>query len=526
MTIFEENINMPRPLRNFIVFLCCIAVAACNSGEIKQMQEQLRQHEEEIQRLKAMVESVNNSVSALQTTVVEMESGGYVTAVIPDEQNGRVLGYWLSFGSGKTIYLSTGEEATPKISVRSYKGGDYYWTLDNEFLQNDEGEMIAVGDAATPPLLKAEEDDWFISMDGAVSWTLLEKAYSAASIIKSIDTSNPNYVIITLSNGTVLQLTTWSAYITLQNLANQQDDDDDEDDGNVEIWIEVPEDYIFIGLGETVSYDYHLSGTAIENASVTAFSDGNFVVSISRVPAADGMPDGTLKVTCIREFETGYVTVLLIDANGKISPKVIPAVFKTTPVEYSGDSYQLKNGQNYIVPATGGVINKSFINQDGLTLIHATDDWIHFETHMYLPPVWHAAFSVDENDSSEDRYMTFEHWETHDRFRIKQEGNPAVEPNPYWEVDRITFPPEGGSVTINVTTKSGKVDLELYNSYAINLYLEKGKASANNIIPVTISADSASQNAYGAVTKTQCRAEIKIDCGYGSGVIEVTQLSE
>ena len=143
LIIFECSLDlvMTRLIWHLPIVICCILLAACESVDIRQLQEQLRlqeeqlrQHEEEIARLKTLVESANNSISALQTSVLQMEAGGYVTSVIPREQNGTVTGYWLTFGSGETIFLSTGEDSTPRISVRAYNGGNYYWTLDDEFL--------------------------------------------------------------------------------------------------------------------------------------------------------------------------------------------------------------------------------------------------------------------------------------------------------------------------------------------------------------------------------------------------------
>ena len=520
----------------------------------EQLQEQLLQHEEEIERLKTLVASANNSISALHTSVLQMEAGGYVTSVIPREQNGTVTGYWLTFGSGDTIFLSTGEESTPRISVRAYNGGDYYWSLDDEFLLDGNGEMIMVEKGSTAPQFKAEEGNWYISTDSAASWTMIDKASSNTSLFKAIDTSNRNYVTITLADGTVLQLTTWSAHVTLQNIVNQlsrnlaalrrvvdaleendylqsvtplyeddtrtgwyfsfaksgtvavysmesadysllheaikqsgQDDgpyiigidaaDSDHvtltlsDDSSISIpryqgttlSVDVPiwdtdqpgSSYTFflIGLDETVSCSFHLEGTDLEDAEVTAFSDGNFVVSVIRSAPSEGM----LNVTCIRKFEEGFVTLLLTDASGKCTTRNIRILYKTPSISYNGDPYQLEEGLNFTLPASSGTFRLL------LTPYHFMDfgyspsshQWGHVTMYTSLPNNCMVIY-IDENNKLEDRYLTVDLKDSSaQRFsiRIKQEGNPTADPNPYWEVDRITFPWTGGEYSFKVNVK-------------------------------------------------------------------------
>lgn len=210
---------MHKLTRILLVLFCLTCAVACNNGEIQDIQEQLKQHEEELQRLKALAEAANGDVSALRATIEQVQTGGLVTAVIPDVQNGAVVGYTLAFSSGHTIYVSTAEKRAPTISVKSFDGGDYYWTIDSQWLLDKDGKMVAVDD--NTPLLKAEGDNWFVSLDNGRSWIATDYASGSGSSFKSIDTSNSNFVVITLADGTVLQLTTWSAHMALKNLVNQ-----------------------------------------------------------------------------------------------------------------------------------------------------------------------------------------------------------------------------------------------------------------------------------------------------------------
>lgn len=212
---------MYRISRLFLSVFLLTGIVSCNNSDINEIQNQLRQHEQEIQRLKGLVDAANGDIRAMEISVQQIRNGGYVTSVIPDEKDGTLVGYTITFGSGESIYVSNGIKETPKIGIKSYNGGDYYWTLDDEWLLNDSGNMIAVEEGSGTPLFKAEGGNWYVSLDDGNTWIMREGATTSTSAFKTIDTSNPNYVLITLADGTVLQLTTWSAHVALKNLVNQ-----------------------------------------------------------------------------------------------------------------------------------------------------------------------------------------------------------------------------------------------------------------------------------------------------------------
>ena len=90
----------------------------------------------------------------------QIDGGGYVLAVVPDEDGG---GYTLTFDDGRTVHIS--------LSVKSG---------DNSSQTTGKGVTF-----------------------------------------RSVDTSNPDYVVITLSDGTVLRIPTWTAFSALQQQVKQ-----------------------------------------------------------------------------------------------------------------------------------------------------------------------------------------------------------------------------------------------------------------------------------------------------------------
>ncbi|MBR3827000.1 MAG: leucine-rich repeat protein [Alistipes sp.] len=173
---------------------------------------------------------------------------------------------------------------TPVIGVKQDSDGIYYWTLDGTWLLDDNGNKIkAVGtdgkdgqdgangadgedgkdgqdgangadgedgkdgqdgtngsdgkdgaDGITPQL-KIENGYWYVSYNNGTSWTQLGKATGedgldgangadgkdGDSFFQSVDTSNPDYIVFTLTDGTEIKIPTWYSFELLQELCNQ-----------------------------------------------------------------------------------------------------------------------------------------------------------------------------------------------------------------------------------------------------------------------------------------------------------------
>ena len=62
---------------------------------------------------------------------------------------------------------------------------------------------------------------WYISYDSGANWSPISTKASGGITFRSVDTSNPDLVVITLSDGTVLRLPTWAAFDALQQQVKQ-----------------------------------------------------------------------------------------------------------------------------------------------------------------------------------------------------------------------------------------------------------------------------------------------------------------
>ena len=211
--------------------------------------------EDRVSKLEILCSQMNTNISSLQTLVNALSQNDYITNVAPISRNGEEVGYTITFKSGKTITIYHGKDGkdgtdgkdgingtngadgkdgkdglTPIIGVKLFNGV-YYWTLNGEWLLDDDGNKIkAVGtdgkdgqngadgkdgedgkdgqDGATgpqgpqgpagengadgedgkdgqngadgkdgiTPQLKIEEGYWYISYDNGASWKQLGKA--------------------------------------------------------------------------------------------------------------------------------------------------------------------------------------------------------------------------------------------------------------------------------------------------------------------------------------------------------------
>ena len=113
--------------------------------------------------------------------------------------------------------------STPIISIKKDTDGNYYWTLNGEWIYVDGGKIRAngydgnAGASGLAPQIRINQDtkEWEISTDGGLSWTTTgiraegsdgQNGENGDSFFKSVDVSNPDYVIITLADENVLLL--------------------------------------------------------------------------------------------------------------------------------------------------------------------------------------------------------------------------------------------------------------------------------------------------------------------------------
>ena len=114
---------------------------------------------DDLQRLGARVEilekklfDINTDMSALQLIIIAIEQQGYITNVVQNED----ATYTITFNNGQTTTLRNGKVGTDGrdgrdgtsldflISVALGQDGFWYWTLNGEWILDDNGNKMPV----------------------------------------------------------------------------------------------------------------------------------------------------------------------------------------------------------------------------------------------------------------------------------------------------------------------------------------------------------------------------------------------
>ena len=280
-----------------LLIVFCTLTLSCQNYDDSALWDELEAHAERIAALEALCQKMNSNISALESIVEALQENDYVTSIYPLTEEGVDLGYKITFSKSGTINIYHGKDGapgaagapgqdgadgadgkdghTPVIGVRKDMDGVYYWTLDGEWLTDSEGNKIPTtgkdgaegndGEDGKPgqdgengqdgkpgadgepgqdgangitPLLKIENEYWYVSYDNGKSWEKLYKAVGengkdgqngapgkdgqdGQSFFQSVDTTNPNYIILTLADGSQIKIPTWKAFEELQTKVNQ-----------------------------------------------------------------------------------------------------------------------------------------------------------------------------------------------------------------------------------------------------------------------------------------------------------------
>ena len=243
-----------------------------------------------VTKLEELCKEMNTNITSLQTIVSVLQSNDFITGIVEIKKNGEVIGYTITFGKHDPITIYHGQDGkdgqngqngadgkdgqdgqngadgkdgiTPVIGVAQDTDGVYYWTLNGEWLLDDNGNKLPVsgkdgqngtngsngqdgadgkdgqdgengqdGKDGITPQLKIEDGYWYISYDNGATWTQLGKAtgedgkdgadgadgkdgqngtdgkdgQDGDSMFQSV-TQDDNYVYFTLADGTVIKI--------------------------------------------------------------------------------------------------------------------------------------------------------------------------------------------------------------------------------------------------------------------------------------------------------------------------------
>lgn len=193
-------------MRAKTIFLCTFATVLSLFGCSKYDDaiESLEALETRVQALENRCREMNSQISLLSDLLDAVQKQKTITNVSQTS-----TGYVITFSDKQSIALNNGKDgSTPAVSVRQDSDGTWYWTLNGSWLLDGNGNKIpASAKDGITPLLKIENEYWYVSYNGGQSWKKLEKATGedGDSFFKSV-TQDDNYVYIVLIDNTTIKI--------------------------------------------------------------------------------------------------------------------------------------------------------------------------------------------------------------------------------------------------------------------------------------------------------------------------------
>ena len=229
--------------------------SSCQEYNDTPLQIRLGDLENRVTALEELCKQANTNISSLLSIVTTLQNNDYVTNIAPIKKNGEEIGYTITFSKNSPITIYYNENGNgsgaggnmPIIGVKQDTDGVYYWTLDGEWLTDENGNKIKAegrdgkdgadgkdgqdgqdgapgadgadgqpgadgkdGKDGITPQLKIEEGYWFVSTDNGATWTNLGKATGedgkdGDSMFQSV-TQDENNVYFTLADGETIVL--------------------------------------------------------------------------------------------------------------------------------------------------------------------------------------------------------------------------------------------------------------------------------------------------------------------------------
>ena len=224
-------------------------ITGCDKYDDSAIWDKLTVFEGRIATLEQLCSQMNTNITSLQTVIAALQNNDYVTNIAPITEDGKEIGYTITFSKSGSVTIYHGKDgangtnghngadgkdgSTPAIGVKKADDGLYYWTINGEWLLDNDGNKIKTqgsdgkdgedgidgedgsngidgsngenGVDGITPKLKIENEYWYVSYDGGNSWEELgqatgEDGTDGDSMFENI-TYDDEYVYITLIDG-------------------------------------------------------------------------------------------------------------------------------------------------------------------------------------------------------------------------------------------------------------------------------------------------------------------------------------
>lgn len=343
----------------YLLCICCLSLGLLGSCKYddSDLVERVDNLEGRLAKLEEQCKQINANINSLQIIVNALKEANHITSISNLVENGVEIGYKIEFARRDPIHIyhgkagadgARGEDGyTPLIGVKKDKDGIYYWTLDGNWLTDNDGNKVRAqgldgkdgyngkdgkdgedgkdgkdgkdgyngsdgkdgkdgyngkdgndgynGKNGVTPKLRIKDGNWEVSYNNGVSWETLGSATGGVvpCPIKSVEVKG-RYVLFTLNSGDEIKIPLYNA-----------------------ITIKFEETTIGMGASSQIDLLYTLTGgdnvkvsaigegvrTSVDESAkkLTITTDVNFTGGKVLVHATDGNNVATVELTIVKE---------------------------------------------------------------------------------------------------------------------------------------------------------------------------------------------------------------------------------
>ena len=371
--------------QNFLTRSLAVAIAAMMTFtgcyDDSDLQTRMDQAEADIAELQQLVKDINTNISGLVTVVDALKNSDQITSVTPLSDGS---GYTITFSKSGTITIYNGKNGvdgtngtngengadghTPVISVKLDQDGQYYWTVDGEYLTDAEGKKIPATAHIATPQIRINEGNFEISYNEGLTWEIIGNAGASDDVVFKQVIDGPVSVLFVLADGTQIEIPKTQQFV-----------------------INVTSTDVVASAGQQAYVDFTVSG-ADENTVVDAFGTKGYEASVMMSNASTG----SLTITVPDPMTDGKVYLMAVKSDGSTAARIFSCeegVFSVDETAFAAK-----------VPAAGGNVEvpvKTNVSDYGV-MVDPGNQWIqHVETKAVKTET--LVFSVEANTSTEER---------------------------------------------------------------------------------------------------------------------------
>lgn len=372
-----------------IALIAC--VSSCEMYDHSEILDKLNDHEDRIVALEKLCTQINSNITSLQTIVTALGDNDYIVDVETIMEGGVELGYKISFAKSEAIVVyhgvdgkdgSDGEDGLdgqdaqiPLVGIKKDTDGKYYWTLDGEWLLDQDGYKIRAsgqnGESGITPMLKIENGNWLISRDNGQSWDILGPSIDTSlQSYRFIDTltEDEDTVQLKLSDGTVIEIPKEKPFGLI---------------------FEKLDDFACLP-GTQVLIPFRINGDT-DGLKIDCMNDSMWDCSVELTSQNEGF------VKAIAQTEADVCKIIVLATNGRSFDMVTLTIDKGI-FTYEDNSYP--------IPASGGIIEFPYEANLGLVTKVPEDakEWLCVIQTRATPEKCMMRFEAKANEGENVRY--------------------------------------------------------------------------------------------------------------------------